>query len=79
MILLDASLPKFLAAYGDEESCLRAVFDTKWSRGFRCPYCSHDDGYRLSKHRTMQCASCRRQSSITANTIFEDSRVPLTI
>lgn len=79
MILLNASLPKFLEAYGDEESCLQAVFDTKWPRGFRCPYCAHDDGYRLSKLRTMQCALCKRQTSITARTIFQDSHLPLTI
>lgn len=79
MILLSASLPKYLLAYGDEESCLQAVFDAKWPRGFRCPYCDHDDGYRLSKLRTMQCALCKRQTSITARTIFQDSHLPLTV
>lgn len=77
MILLDSSLLAFLNVYDSEEACLQAIFHAKWPRGFQCPYCKHDDGYRLSKPRTMQCASCKRQTSITANTIFQDSRVPL--
>lgn len=79
MILLDSSLPAFLAAYGTNESCLQAVFEAKWPRGFMCPYCEHNNGYRLSRPRTMQCSSCGRQTSITANTIFQDARIPLTV
>lgn len=77
MILIDSSLPAFLKAYGTNEACLQAIFDAKWPRGFVCPSCQHNFGYRLSKPRTMQCASCRKQTSITANTIFQDSRLPL--
>src|SRR5580698_6520513 len=79
MILISSSLPRYLNAYGSESACLDAVFNVKWPRGFICPYCNHNDGYRLSKQRRMQCASCKRQTSITANTIFQDSHVPLTI
>ncbi len=77
MILLNSSLPAFLAASGSEETCLQHVFATKWPRGFICPYCDHNDGYRLSNRRSIQCASCRRQTSITANTLFQDSHLPL--
>lgn len=77
MILIDSSLPAFLKAYGTDEACLEAIFHAKWPRGFICPSCEHNFGYRLSKPRTMQCASCRKQTSITAHTIFQDSRLPL--
>ena len=78
MILLHTSLPKFLEKFGTEDACLEAVSQAKWPRGFRCPYCEHDYGHQLSRERTMQCASCRRQTNITSNTIFQDSHVPLT-
>lgn len=78
MILLRSSLPNFLKAYGTEDACLDAIFAIKWPHGFICPYCEHNDGYRLSRLRVMQCACCRRQTSITANTVFADSRVQLT-
>lgn len=77
MILIDSSLPAFLSAYDTDEACLQSIFEAKWPRGFVCPSCEHNFGYRLSRPRTMQCASCRRQTSITANTIFQDARIPL--
>jgi hypothetical protein len=78
MILLNTSLPKFLETYDSDDACLDAISATKWPHGFLCQYCGHDDACRLSRPRTMQCSSCRRQSSITANTIFQDSHIPLT-
>jgi hypothetical protein len=77
MLLLNSSLPVYQKAYGNEEACLQAVFETKWPRGFVCPYCEHNGGWQLKDLRTMQCASCHRQTSITANTIFQDSHLPL--
>lgn len=77
MILLNASLSAFMQAYGSEEACLAAIYRAKWPRGFVCPYCEHNAGYELNKPRTVECVSCRRQTSITANTLFQDSKLPL--
>jgi transposase-like protein len=77
MFLLDTRLSEYMRVYGEEEGCLEEIYHCKWPRGFICPYCSHNDGYRLSRVRMMECSSCGRQSSITANTIFQDSKIPL--
>lgn len=77
MILIDSSLTAFMKTYDSEEACLAAIYRAKWPRGFVCPYCEHNAGYELRKPRMMECASCRRQTSITANTLFQDSKVPL--
>lgn len=77
MILIDTSLTAFLEAYDSEEACLQAIFEAKWPRGFICPYCEHDAGYRLKKPRMMECASCKRQTSITSGTLFQDSSIAL--
>ncbi len=78
MILLNSSLPFFLNAYGTDEACLQSIFEIKWPRGFICPGCAHDDGYRLAtRPRMMQCSLCHGQTSITADTIFQDSHMPL--
>ena len=71
------SLLSFQKRFNTEESCLQAVFDSRWPKGFVCPKCGHDEGYRLSQRRSMQCASCRRQTSITSGTLFERSKIPL--
>jgi hypothetical protein len=79
MAYVDLSLPEFQERFSSENACLDAIFDARWPRGFICPYCQHNGGTRLkSRPRTMQCACCHRQSSITKRTVFEKSHIPLT-
>jgi hypothetical protein len=77
MAYTDLTLPQFQEQFSSEEACLQAVFDARWPRGFICPKCGHNDGYRLSRQRVIQCCSCHRQSSITAGTIFHRTHLPL--
>ena len=79
LLYVDMNLFEFQKKYADEESCLRAIFETRWPRGYICPHCGHNDGHRIQTRRLMQCCLCRKQSSITAGTIFEQSHVPLTV
>jgi transposase-like protein len=72
------TLLDFQRRFSSEEACLQAIFDARWPHGFVCPKCGHDDGYRLSKRRAIQCAACRRQTSVTAGTLFHKTKVPLT-
>jgi hypothetical protein len=67
----------FNKRYSTEEDCLQAIQKVRWPNGFRCPHCDHDDGYRLHKRRAIECAVCKRQTSITAGTIFHKTKVPL--
>jgi len=67
----------FHRRYRSENKCLQALIEARWSNGFVCPKCGHDDGYRLRKRRVIECSLCKAQSSITAGTIFHKTRVPL--
>lgn len=71
------SLLEFQRRYNSQEACLQAIAEARWPRGFICPHCQHNDGYRLSKRRAIQCTLCRRQTSITAGTLFHKSKTPL--
>lgn len=71
------TLMSFQRKYRTDEDCLQAIFEARWPRGFLCPKCGHDFGYRLSQRRSIQCAACRKQTSITSGTLFERSKVPL--
>jgi hypothetical protein len=78
MAYVDLPLPKFQKQFSTEEACLQAIFEARWPRGFICPRCEHNDGNRLrTRPRIVQCCLCRKQTSITANTIFHGSHVPL--
>jgi transposase-like protein len=49
----------------------------RWPDGFRCPRCRADKAWRVQER--WECAECGRQTSVTAGTIFQDTRVPLPV
>src|SRR5258708_33838046 len=54
---------------------------TRMSTGpawFVCPECGHSGGWRLGDCRIM-CAACGHRTSVTAGTIFDRTRTPLTV
>ncbi len=70
---------EFANQFGTEEQCESMLEKMRWPKGFICPNCEHDDGYKLSGRRQIQCALCRHQSSLTAGTIFHKTHLPLTV
>ena len=55
------------------------LYHWRWPNGFVCPNCDHDRGCQLTTHKLQQCYRCNRQTSITAGTIFEATKLPLTV
>ncbi len=77
------NIPNDAMAFNDqfnsEEQCLAFLEELRWPNGFVCPNCNHDNGYRISTRRLIQCAVCRHQTSVTAGTIFHKTRIPLRV
>lgn len=73
------SLNEFLKQYGTEEQCFDALYALRWPDGFRCPFCGHDQCCQLTVRNLQQCNRCRNQTSITAGTVFESTKLPLTV
>ena len=69
---------QFREAYGTEERCRAAVEKLRWPKGFVCPLCGSREGRWLSTRPKIQCRACRRQVSLTAGTIFDATKLPLT-
>ncbi len=72
------SLNDFIKDYGSEEQCFDALFTWKWPDGFKCPNCGHDKCCQLTIRKLQQCNSCHHQASLTAGTIFDSTKLPLT-
>lgn len=72
------SLQEFFSHYGTEEQCYQAVFKWRWPNGFICPRCGHDCYCTLKSRKLLQCNRCRAQISVTARTIFDSTKLPLT-
>lgn len=73
------SLAKFLSQYGTEEQCQSALFRMRWPQGFVCPQCGHTGYCEIyTRNNLYQCHRCHRQTSLTSDTLFADTKLPLT-
>ncbi len=68
---------EFQDQFRTEEGCFNHLHKLHWPDGFRCPKCGYTKAYFMKKRKVFQCASCRNQTSLTANTIFHRTRTPL--
>jgi transposase-like protein len=62
--------------FATEGACRDYLFQLRWPNGFVCPRCQASDAWPASRGRYI-CCSCRHQTSVTAGTIFENTRKPL--
>lgn len=72
------SVGEFQSWFGTDEACLDYLQWLRWPTGFICPRCGHRGGWSLADGR-IECASCARRTSVTAGTIFDKTRTPLTV
>ena len=72
------TIAEFESRFSTERGCREYLVRMRWPDGFRCPKCG---GTKASVVRDtlFQCSACRRQTSVTAGTIFQDIRKPLTM
>lgn len=67
------------AWFRTDADCLDYLEWLRWPAGFACPACCcHGGGWRLADGRFM-CSGCGGRTSVTAGTIFDRTRTPLTV
>ena len=69
----------FRERFGTEEACREALFAMRWQEGPTCPVCGHEGFCALRTRALFQCNRCKRQVRLTAGTVFQDTKLPLTI
>jgi len=72
------TLTEFEARFTSEQACRDYLFALRWPEGFRCPRCAQAKAWPVGK-LLYECAQCGYQASLTAGTIFQDSRKPLSL
>jgi transposase-like protein len=72
------SVGEFQAWFRTDSDCLDYLEWLRWPQGFVCPECCHPRGWRLGDGRIM-CDACGHRISVTAGTIFDKTRTPLTV
>ncbi len=63
----------------DSWQCEAAVMALRWPDGFRCPRCLTAAHYVVGHgaRKLLQCQDCRHQTSLTAGTLMDSTKLPL--
>ena len=70
------TMQEFEEKFASEQSCIDYLFRLRWPEGFRCPRCGYERFWAMNRG-LYRCTYCDLQTSITAGTIFQDTRKPL--
>ena len=70
------TLREFQHWFASEGACRAYLVHLRWPDGFRCPRCQHEKAW-LTRRQVYHCQQCGGQTSVTAGTIFQDTRKPL--
>ncbi len=77
------SMHEFMDLYGTQDKCEAALISWRWPKGYVCPSCGQADAnfssFRRGRLLYRQCSSCHFQCSVIAGTVFEATKLPLTV
>jgi hypothetical protein len=69
---------EFEAFFPDEDACAAYLERLSWPDGFVCPACGTVGEPWRGSRRRLVCRRCQHQTSVTAGTLFQGTRTPLT-
>ncbi|MGH3766065.1 MAG: IS1595 family transposase [Pseudonocardiaceae bacterium] len=72
------SAGEFQSWFVTDADCLDYLDCLRWPEGFVCPRCGHAGGWAVADGR-YKCAGCGGRTSVTAGTLFDRRRTPLTV
>ena len=70
------TLSELEARFGREQACRDYLRRLRWPEGFVCPRCGGRSAWTTQRD-LLFCRGCGHQTSLTAGTIFQDTRKPL--
>jgi transposase-like protein len=73
----DVNLVNLIERFGTDEKCRAYLTELRWPQGVQCPRCNWKGVSRIVDRDQYDCNVCRYQFSVTANSIFHDSHLPL--
>ncbi len=69
---------EFVTMFPDNQSCADFLYKLRWDDSFICPKCGASSRPWHQTHKRLVCPHCRYQTTVTAGTIFDRTRTPLT-
>jgi hypothetical protein len=63
--------------FRSDAACREYIHRLRWPKGFICPRCGWTGEPWMTSRGLLHCQGCQGQTSLTAGTIFQDTRKPL--
>ena len=75
----DLSLHGFHKQFPTEQACRNHLQEIRWGPDrFECPQCGEDERWHyIETVQRFECYACHRQTSVTAGTLFQDTKLDL--
>lgn len=73
----DMDLMKLFEQFGSDEKCRMYLEKLRWPDGVKCIRCQSPKISRIYKRNQFACDTCDYHFSVTTNTIFHDTHLPL--
>jgi len=74
----EVDFEEFSRIYPDQEVCLAYLAELKWADGYACKKCGNTRFTAGSAPFSRRCTKCRYEESVIANTIFQNTHLPIT-
>lgn len=83
---MNKKMPRIPEAATSEDKARAFIESIIWPQGPKCPHCGSVEVYRMAakagstkpgRSGLLRCRACKRQFTVTVNTIFEGSHIPL--
>ena len=73
----EINLVDLMDRFSSEEECRALLEELRWPEGVECLRCGSKEASRIKNRPQFVCRSCLYHFSVTADTIFRDSHLPL--
>lgn len=72
------TLLEFQEQFNSEDACREHLYKMRWPEEFVCPKCGAvDEPFNIKSRNLYQCKHCNHQTSVTAGTVMEKTRIKL--
>ncbi|WP_342329324.1 7TM diverse intracellular signaling domain-containing protein [Pedobacter sp. FW305-3-2-15-E-R2A2] len=73
----EVDFAEFSKIYPDRETCFKYLSELKWAKGYQCRKCANAHFLSGFLPYSRRCTKCGYDESVIANTIFQNSRIPI--
>lgn len=72
-----SSIIEIMNKFPNQETCVKFLEELRWNNKPKCTFCSSEETFPIIKELRHHCKKCNKSFSVTAGTVFHNTRVPL--